>query len=254
MPADAWPATLAGFALVLARVGALAVFVPWPGIGQTPPLAKAAFALVTTLLLAPAWPRPALTGEPAGAFLVWLGLEAGLGITTGLVLAIVSDCFGMAGQLLGLQAGFSYASSIDPTTQADTTVIPMLTQLLTSLLFFSLGLDRQLLALLASSLATCPPAACIPAGSLAAVTKLMGIALSVGVRLALPLVALMVATDLSLALLGRFSPQFQLLSAAFPLKIALAVFFLALLLPGLTPAYGALAGQALDLLSRVWKP
>ena len=250
MPVDLAP-RLAGFALVLARVSALAVFVPWPGARQTPPLAKAAFALAITLLLAPVWPAPTLQGEPAWLFLAWLATEVALGVTIGLVLAIVNDCFGMAGQLLGLQAGFSYASSVDPSSQADTTVIPVLTQLLTSMLFFALGLDRHLLALLAGSLTSCPPAACVPADSLAAVTKLMGMALSVGVRLALPLIALMVTTDLSLALLGRFSPQFQLLSAAFPLKIALAVFFLALLLPGLTPAYESLARQALDLLAHV---
>lgn len=253
MPADSG-AALAGFALVLARVGALSVFVPWPGSRQTPPLAKAAFALAVTLLLAPVWPRPSLNGEAAGLFLAWLGMEAALGLSIGLALAIVNDCFGMAGQLLGLQAGFSYASSIDPTSQADTTVIPVLTQLLTSMLFFALGLDRQLLALLASSLVTCPPAACVPAESLAAVTKLAGMSLSAGVRLALPLIALMVTTDLALALLGRFSPQFQLLSAAFPLKIALSVFFLAILLPDLTPSYQALAREALLLLGRVLRP
>jgi flagellar biosynthetic protein FliR len=75
-------------------------------------------------------------------------------------------------------------------------------------------------------------------------------ALSTGVRLALPLIALMVTTDLALALLGRFSPQFQLLSAAFPLKIAVAVFFLALLVPLAGPAYEELVRNAIELLRR----
>ena len=213
-PGAALSSTVAGFALVLARVGALAVFVPWPGARQTPGPGKAVFALVVTLLLAPAWPRPVVAGEPAAQFLIWLAQESALGLTMGLVLGLVNDAFGMAGQLLGLQAGFSYASSVDPTSQADTTVLPALIQLLTSLLFFALGIDRQLLALLGASLTSCPPAACIPAESLAAVTKLAGVALTAGVRLALPLIALMVTVDLALALLGRFSPQFQLLSAA----------------------------------------
>lgn len=242
MPAE----KILGFALVLARVGGLAVFVPWPGAKQAPALAKAFFALLLTLILAPWWPQPSAGGSVA----VWLATEAALGLTIGLVFTLVNDCFAMAGQLLGLQAGFSYASSIDPSSQADTTVIPVLTQLLTSLLFFALGLDRQIVALLAASLQNCPPGACVPADTLAAVTKLAGIALTAGVRLALPLIALMLTTDLALALLGRFCPQFQLLSAAFPLKIALSIFFLALMMPSMIPAYEGLAQQALDLLSR----
>jgi len=246
--------TMTGFLLVLARMSGLAVFVPWPGARQTPLLAKAFFALLLAMTLAPVWPtvpvRPTGGGGDA-TLVVWLALEVALGVTIGLVLTLVNDCFAIAGQLLGLQAGFSYASSVDPSSQADTTVIPVLTQLLTSLLFFALGLDRHVIGLLAESLRSCPPGACVPVESLAAVTKLAGVALSAGVRLALPLIALMVTTDLSLALLGRFCPQFQLLSAAFPLKIALSVFFLALMMPGMIPAYEGLAQQALELLGRV---
>jgi flagellar biosynthetic protein FliR len=241
--------SITGFTLVLARVSGLAVFLPWPGARQTPPLARAAFALILTLVLAPVWPR--VPAEPALA--TWLAAEAAIGITIGLAFALVNDCFAVAGQLLGLQAGFSYASSVDPSSQADTTVIPVLTQLLTNLLFFALGLDRQLVALLAASLETCPPGACVAEGSLAAVTKLAGMALTAGVRLALPLIALMVATDLLLALLGRFCPQFQITSSAFPLKIAMAIFLLAMLMPLMIPAYENLARQALLWTARLMK-
>jgi flagellar biosynthetic protein FliR len=41
----------------------------------------------------------------------------------------------------------------------------------------------------------------------------------VGVRLALPIVALLVMVDVALALLGRINAQLQLLSLAFPAKM-----------------------------------
>lgn len=258
---------ITGFLLTLARVSGLAVFFSWPGARQTPALAKAAFALLLTLMLAPAWPGVSAKavsakavsakgestgGEFTGAVLAtWLSQEVALGVTMGLVFLLVSDGFAIAGQLLGLQAGFSYASSVDPASQADTTVIPVLMQLLTGLLFFALGIDRLVAGQLAASLASCPPGACLPAESLPAIAKLAGIALSTGVKLALPLIALMVTTDLVLALLGRFCPQFQLLSAAFPLKIALSLFFLALIVQSLPPAYEFLARQGLDLMAHV---
>jgi len=248
---EAWTNTAAAFVLVLMRVSLLAVFAPWPGSRQTPAVVKVTLALVMALVLAPAWPRLNVAGEPATVFLGWAVAEAALGLTVGLVLALVNDCFGMAAQLLGLQAGFSYASSIDPTSEADSTVIPVLVQLLAGLLFFALGLDRLLLGLLGESLRSCPPAQCVPRESVAAVVKIAGMALETGVRLALPLIALMVTTDLALALLGRFSPQFQLLQTAFPLKIAVALFFLAWLVPLMAPAYESLVREALVLLRRV---
>jgi flagellar biosynthetic protein FliR len=46
---------------------------------------------------------------------------------------------------------------------------------------------------------------------------------SVGVRLALPVVALLVLVDFALALLGRLNQQMQLLALAFPAKMLTAL-------------------------------
>ncbi|SPE23299.1 Type III secretion system inner membrane R protein (fragment) [Candidatus Sulfopaludibacter sp. SbA3] len=59
---------------------------------------------------------------------------------------------------------------------------------------------------------------------------------STGLRLALPIIAILVMVDISLALLGRVNAQLQLLTIAFPIKmmIGLAMLgWLALLLPTL---------------------
>ncbi len=47
-----------------------------------------------------------------------------------------------------------------------------------------------------------------------------------GVRLALPVVALLVMVDIALALLGRLNAQLQLLSLAFPAKMLVALLML----------------------------
>jgi flagellar biosynthetic protein FliR len=49
---------------------------------------------------------------------------------------------------------------------------------------------------------------------------------STGVRLALPIVALLVMVDVALALLGRLNSQLQLLSLAFPAKMLTALLVL----------------------------
>ena len=56
-----------------------------------------------------------------------------------------------------------------------------------------------------------------------AIIRLGAILFSVGLRLALPVVALLVMVDVALALLGRVNAQLQLLSLAFPLKMFLTL-------------------------------
>ena len=51
-----------------------------------------------------------------------------------------------------------------------------------------------------------------------------------GLRLALPIVALLALVDISLALMGRIHAQLQLLTIAFPAKMLLSLVLLALLL------------------------
>jgi len=46
---------------------------------------------------------------------------------------------------------------------------------------------------------------------------------STGVRLAMPVIAVLAMVDISLALLGRVNAQLQLLTIAFPIKMMLAL-------------------------------
>ena len=67
---------------------------------------------------------------------------------------------------------------------------------------------------------------------------------STGVRLALPVVALLLMVDVSLALMGRLNAQLQLLAVAFPAKMLTALVVLswvAALYPRIMQQLGGLA-------------
>jgi flagellar biosynthetic protein FliR len=64
-----------------------------------------------------------------------------------------------------------------------------------------------------------------------------------GLRLALPVLALLALTDLALALVGRINAQLQLLTLSFPLKMLAAVAMLAALAPVFVRVLGGYAGQ-----------
>jgi flagellar biosynthetic protein FliR len=219
--------TLLGFLMVLARVSGALVFVPLPGVRGAAEPARIALALGFTMAMASRWPSLGGAGVSAGTLAGWVAAEAALGIAIGISVGIVLEAFTLAAQVLGLQAGYAYASTIDPNTDADSGVLLVFAQLMAGLLFFVLGLDREVLRLFAQSLDRIPAGAyTFGTASADAIIRLGANLFSTGLRLALPVVALLLLVDIALALLGRLNQQLQLLSLAFPLKMLIALLVL----------------------------
>jgi flagellar biosynthetic protein FliR len=253
MPAEiALPyTTLYSFLLVFARVAGALTFVPLPGISRGPATPRVALALALTAALFPAWPH---VNAPSGAgqFVVWVAAEAAFGITAGLAIAFLLETLAVGFQTLGLQAGYSYASTIDPTTEADSSVLLVFAQLLSGLLFFSLGLDREVLRIFAASLVRHPPGSYMPGEpALATLTGLGAGMLSTGLRLAMPVIVLLLLVDFALALLGRMHQQLQLLTLAFPAKMLAALALLAAVLVVFLPVWRAAAERTLAAMGRI---
>ncbi|GIU74409.1 MAG: flagellar biosynthetic protein FliR [Bryobacteraceae bacterium] len=246
---EAWLDTSAlwGFVLSLARVAGLFVAIPIPGAKSLADPARVLFTLALTVGLAPAWPR--LAPADAGQIAFWLVAELSFGLGAGMVIGIAAEALVMSAQALALQAGFSYASMIDPSSHADSSVLQVLSQIAANLLFFSLGMDHMAVRAVARSLETFPPGmAAAPSEWTEAVAGAGSAMLEMGLRLALPVVGLLLLTDLCLALSSRLQAQLQLLSLAFPLKMLIALAVLASTLPLAAWAWRVCAGRSLVLL------
>ena len=216
-----------GFLLVLARIGGSLIFVPLPGVKSAPEPARIALALGFTLALYSRWPVVRADGVTVATLVGWTLAEAAVGLAIGVSVAITLEAFALAAQVLGLQAGYAYASTIDPNSEADSGILLVFAQLMSGMLFFAMGLDREVLRLFAVSLEKVPAGAYVFSRATAEPLIRLGSTLfSVGVRLALPVVALLVMVDVALALLGRINAQLQLLSLAFPAKMLIALILL----------------------------
>jgi flagellar biosynthesis protein FliR len=147
---------LYGFLLVLARVSGVIAFVPIPGVSAGPQASRIVLAVALTIALFPVWPAPAVDGPVVGRLLGWMAGEAAFGLTVGVAIAFLLEGIQMAAQMIGLQAGYSFASTVDPSTQADTTSLQILAQLLAGSLFFAFGFDREIIRILAQSLVSVP--------------------------------------------------------------------------------------------------
>jgi flagellar biosynthetic protein FliR len=243
--------TLLGFLLTLVRVSGVFAFVPVPGLKSAVDPARIVLILGITIALFPVWPHPSAAATP-GMLARWIASETALGLGIGLTVAFVMEAFLVGAQAISLQAGYSFASTVDPSTQADSTVLAIFAQTSAALLFFAMGLDREVLRIFARSLET------VPAGTFL-LTRSAGQSLiaagssmfSTGLRLALPVIAVLVMADLSLALLGRVNSQLQLLSIAFPVKMLVGLCilgWLATLMPSLMRGGAGIAFTA----ARAW--
>ncbi|HYV61500.1 MAG TPA: flagellar biosynthetic protein FliR [Bryobacteraceae bacterium] len=244
--------TLYAFLLVLARVSGVFVFVPLPGIKQGPDIIRAALATSITLALLPSWPVISSAGLSLGTLVGWLLAEAGLGIGVGIAVAFLSEIFQMGAQILSLQAGYSFASTIDPTSGADSSVMLAVAQTVAGLLFFAAGLDHQVLLAFAQSLSTHPPGQVVLTTSMLNQVIQTGSAMfSTGLRLVLPLLAMLLIVDLSLALLARLNSQLQLITLAFPIKMLLTLGLLAWLLLVFPKVFTQASGPVLRLVRQL---
>ena len=222
--------SLWGFLLALARVSGIVALVPIPGWRQAPDAARLMLAMSMTFALAPLWPT--LEADKLG----WIGIiglvirELLFGISVGLAVNFLLEGFAIAAQILGLQAGYSYASTIDPATEADNGVLQIILQIAASLLFFSFGLEAEVIRALAQSFDA--NAAVSITGNLAQAERvlLLGAGMwKTAVRLSMPVVGLLLMLDISMAVLGRIATQLQLLTLAFPAKMLMSLAILSFL-------------------------
>jgi flagellar biosynthetic protein FliR len=251
-------ASIYGFLLALARVSGVVVFVPIPGFSAGPDASRVVLALALTIALFPAWPKlPPEDGATfaAGRLLAGIGAETVFGVTVGLVIAFLLEGVQLAAQVLGLQAGYSYASTVDPTTQADTTSLQLMAQLLAGTLFFAFGFDRQVLVALARSLESAPGRAwSLDSDAIEAIVRLGASIFATGVRLAIPVLALLVLLDIAFAVLGRLHAQLQLLSLSFAIKMLTALAFLAAVLSVYPAVFERTGAITFTVLDRVLNP
>jgi flagellar biosynthetic protein FliR len=203
---------------------------------------KIAFAAIATLVIAPSLP-PA-SGDPA-----WLLVQQLLiGLAIGLGLQLVFAAFEVAGDLLGLQMGLSFASFIDPQNSKDTPLIGGFLGLMATLVFLAINGHLLMIAGIADSFRALPVGAGAPvAADMKSLALLGGEMFSVGLHLALPVLATMLILNLALGVLARAAPQLNIFAVGFPATILIGLGSFALVMPIMGPFLETALERALAL-------
>lgn len=246
---DAW---LGMFIFPLSRILGLLASAPIFNNAALPARIRLVAGLVITFALAPALPAlPAISGGS------WLALavmfeQILIGVLMGFALRIAFAAIDVAGELIGLQMGLSFAVFFDPVHGGQTPVITELLGLLTALTF--LGMNGHLLALsvLAESFSLLPISTQpFHASAFSSLLTWSATLFSTGLLLALPVITALLIANIALGVLARIAQQLNLFAVGFPVTLALGFLVLMLSLPYIGAAMEGIFSRGFQAMGAV---
>lgn len=157
-------------------------------------------------------------------------------LITGLTLGFITNlCFfsvRMAGQFIDMQIGFSMINMFDPATSSNTTLIEHVLYWCSLLLFFIIDGHHMLIRALIESFNAISLGKFILSGeSINIVINGFIEFFSIGLKIAIPVVLIILITDIVLGLIGRTVPQINLMILGLPIKILVGLTAITFALP-----------------------
>lgn len=203
--------------LIATRLSGVLLVAPFFGSSGVPPRVKAGLVIALTALMLPVVP----IGLPNRSLLSWMGdglSELAIGVLLGLAVQVVFEAAQLAGSVVGFQMGMELETAFDPTTQASSTVLATMHNLLALYLFLQLGVHRWMLHALLASFATLPPGSSLAALSAAQLLSFAGNIWVWGVQLAMPILIATLLIDVTLAFFAKAAPQLPVMFVGIPVK------------------------------------
>ena len=222
---DAW---LAALMFPLARLLGLVSAAPLFSNRMVPMRVRLAVGFAISLAVLPA--LPPMPPVPAGSMLTLaiLAQQAFIGIAMGFMMRLLFAAIDVAGEVIGLQMGLSFAVFFSPQTGGQTSVIAEFIGLITLLVFVAMNGHLMLINVVVASFDWLPVGKLPKADGWRLIVAYAAVMFSSALLLALPMVAALLITNTALGVLTRAAPQLNLFAVGFP--VTLSVGFLVLLL------------------------
>jgi flagellar biosynthetic protein FliR len=239
-------ASLAAFVLLLVRPGMLVMGTPFLGAVNAPVLMRIGLTVLLAIVLAPFVSLPAELS--AGAVAVVVLREVAIGLALALAIRVLITAGEFAGHFAGYQIGLSLGSLIDPQTGVRNNVLAIVYAHLVTIVCLATNTHHALLRALTDSYRALPVGfGGLSSGLSASVAESLGLVFILGVRIAAPVVVVLLLVELALGLVARVAPSLNVMIAGAPVRIVLGLLVVALsveALPGLISRFVPLAFQA----------
>lgn len=229
---------LVRFALLLVRPGMLVMSAPPFGPVYAPAQVRLGLTFLVAFLLLPTIPVP--VSMPLVTLAAVVARELAIGLALGLSVRALMAGAELAGHISGFQIGFSYGAIVDPQSGVRNNMLAALYGNLALLTFFAMNGHHAMLRALAGSYTRLPIATGhVDASLVRAVSEMLGIVFVLGIRLAMPLMVVLLVVELAMGLITRAAPSVNIMAVGMPIRIIVGLLMIA-----------AVVGVAPPLVSR----
>ena len=243
------------FVLIATRLSAMMAVAPVFSSRSIPVRVKAGLVILISWISLP------LVAEQGGtvpdglvALAVLIMKEAIIGVAFGLVAQFLFAAVQTAGAFIDVTAGFAISQTLDPTSNANISILGRWYNLIAISSFLALGGHQLLIAGVVRSFTLAPPLSdpdlgAVVAGVLERADDIMLVVVQIGA----PIIGALLVTDVTLGVISRSVPQMNIFIVGLPLKIIVALAGSAILLPAFITLTNSLAGQMFSDMSDIMR-
>jgi len=222
---------------ILARVGGFVMAVPILGERIIPRRIKAILALMLSVVLLPSIPPDwrVVSAEAEITLPFVLMLFAGellTGVLVGFILRVVLEIFAAGGEFTALSMGLFRARIVNPGSNTPITVVAVLYMQMMLVLFIVFGGVYAVIEVARESFQVLPPGTWLLEPQMKEyLMEHVGSIFYLGVKIALPVIFMIMLVNLSLGLCARFGQEFNVLMLSFPIRFGLGFLIMGLIIP-----------------------
>jgi flagellar biosynthetic protein FliR len=199
---------------------------------SAPARVKVALVVLLTLAAHGELGQIPVSEGPLEGLAVCAGSEFVLGLAIGLVPRLIIAAVEIAGEQIAPMMGMGVAQIFDPSAHGSHNVVTALLRNLAVLLAVLVGLHRVVIGAVIGSFRAVPAGAIHSTRGLSELVLLMTTdAVGTGVKLAIPLVAVLLVTQVALAFVSRAAPAMQVFSIGFAVTTGVGAVLLIATLP-----------------------
>jgi len=219
--------------LISLRLLAFILVVPVFFPKGTPPILKVMFTVILAYIIAPGLGYGNLNNINNNfQLIIYAVSEFTTGLTLGFITSICFDCIRIAGSLIDMNIGLSMLSMFDPNANSNVTFMERLLYWFSLVIFFIVDAHHVLIKALVESFNTVSLGRfIISQNSAMHIVEVFINYFELGLRIAIPIVLIIILTDLTLGLVAKTVPQLNVMILGLPIKILLGLSVISLSLP-----------------------
>lgn len=237
----------------LVRVLAFIAIAPPFANTEVPMSVKVAFGVIITVALAPMLPVPpeVSVGSYEGLWITLL--QVAIGLSLGFCVQLVFSAISGAGELMSIQIGLGFATLVDP-QQTESSMLLGRFLNLTAITAFIAGDGHLVLLHALFDSFTALPIATTPLANPGWQTLAQGgaIAFALAIRIALPIIAIMMIVNLGFAVLARTAQALNPFAVGISATLVVGLMLLMVMMTSLAPVVERSVMDALDLSGRAF--